>query len=111
MNIMYSPEAFGVVEVDTFDLSSGSYEFDYVTVWQSTDDKRTFYIGADSGCSCPSPFEGVSSLADLDRLNPDNPRPQIEEFFRLGDVHYSHSVANIMKGVNDMVLAVKEAQK
>lgn len=110
MNIKYSPESFGVKEVDEFDLSSGSYEFDYVTVWQSLEDKRAFYIGADSGCSCPSPFEGVQSLEDLERLDPDNPRPQIEGRFNLGDINYSHSAASLMKGINDMVAAVKEAQ-
>ena len=111
MNISYYPQEFGVEEIHEFDLSDGSYQFDYVTVWQSTTDKRTFYVGTDSGCSCPSPYEDVQSLADLERLDPDNPRPQIEKLFRLEEQHYSHSAAALMKGISDMVAAVKEAQK
>lgn len=49
------------------DRSSGSYEFDYMTVFR---DKATgkLYYGTDSGCSCPSPYESVSSLADLEAI-------------------------------------------
>ncbi len=111
MNISYSPAEFGVKEIDEFDLSDGCYQFDYVTVWQSLTDKRVFYIGTDSGCSCPSPYEGVQTLEDLERLDPDNPRPQIEKLFCLDESNYSHSAAALMKGISDMVAAVMEAQK
>lgn len=111
MNISYDPEGFGVKQIDQFDLSSGAYEFDYVTVWQSLTDKRTFYIGSDSGCSCPSPYDDVLNLEDLERLDPDNPRPQIESMFRLDTTNYSHSTADLLKGISDMVALVKEAQQ
>lgn len=108
-SISYDPTEFGVKLIDEFDLSDGCYQFDYVTVWQSIEDSRTFYIGTDSGCSCPSPFEGVSSVQDLERLNPNNPRPQIESAFRLEDTCQFHSAAELNKGISDMVAAVKEA--
>jgi hypothetical protein len=50
--------------VAEMDRSSGSHEFDLMRVFKSKETGRLFY-GADSGCSCPSPFERVSSLADL----------------------------------------------
>lgn len=108
-NISYYPEEFGVKELDQFDLSDGGYRFEYVTVWQSLADPRTLYIGKDSGCSCPSPYEDVQSLADLERLNPDNPKPQIEALFRLDEQNYSHSAAVLNQAVSSMVAAVKEA--
>lgn len=111
MSISYQPEQFGVKEIAEFDLSDGCYQFDYVTIWQSLEEKRAFYIGTDAGCSCPAPYEDVRSLEDLERLNPDDPRPQIEKLFRLDEKHYEHSAAALLKGVSDMVAAVKEAQK
>lgn len=110
MSLSYNPEDHGVRQIDEFDLSDGCYQFDYVTVWQSLTDKRTFYIATDYGCSCPTPYED-QPLDAMERLNPDNPRPQIEQMFRLDDVNYTHSAATLQKGISDMVAAVMEAQK
>lgn len=38
-----------------------AWEFDMFDVWYIGD---RLYWGADSGCSCPSPYEGFTSLAD-----------------------------------------------
>lgn len=66
-NVYYDPEEFGLVGVDNIDYSSGSYEFDTRVVWfhEAT---GVFYTARDSGCSCPSPFEGYIGLDDLDVL-------------------------------------------
>lgn len=61
-NVYYAPEKFGLTTVGELDYSSGSYEFDLTAVW--VDDQKNLYYGDDSGCSCPSPFEGVG-LNDL----------------------------------------------
>lgn len=111
MSIYYSPEDFGMKMIDEFDLSSRSYEFDLVVVWQSLTDKRALYIGADSGCSCPTPFEDVRGVEDLERLDPDNPLPQIETMFQFNSINYSHTTAELLKGVSEMVLEVKEVQR
>lgn len=62
-DIWYSPERFGLELVGYVDFSSGMYEFDYSAVWYRAADDAWFY-GTDSGCSCPSPFDGrgVESL-------------------------------------------------
>src|SRR3990167_8896521 len=51
-----------VAELDT----GGSYDFDKVVVWRRKIDGAYLWL-ADSGCSCPSPFEdyGVDDLKSL----------------------------------------------
>lgn len=65
-NVYYNPEKFGLTTVGELDYSSGSYEFDYTAVW--VDDQKNLYYADDSGCSCPSPFEGLG-LNDLTKAN------------------------------------------
>lgn len=56
-----------------------SYEFDEASVWQH-EDTRDLIIAADSGCSCPTPFEDlelkgatfVASLVDFDKFIEEN---------------------------------------
>ncbi|GIG27142.1 DUF7574 domain-containing protein [Cellulomonas denverensis] len=57
MNLYYDPEKFGLTTVGELDYSSGAYEFDLTVVW--VDEARHLYYADDSGCSCPSPFEGT----------------------------------------------------
>ena len=61
----YQPEKFGLTPIGELDASE-SYEFNIVAVWQHTDGR--FFVGSDSGCSCPSPFEDFTSLDDLTEL-------------------------------------------
>ena len=37
------------------DISEPDYPFDLLGLWRDSDNK--FYLGTDSGCSCPSPWE------------------------------------------------------
>jgi hypothetical protein len=46
---------------------AGSYEFNTLLVLQNKKTKQVFYA-QDSGCSCPVPFEGFQSEADLTRV-------------------------------------------
>lgn len=56
-----------------------SYEFDEAYVWQH-EDTGDVIIGADSGCSCPQPFEDttlqdvefIASLVDFDKFIEEN---------------------------------------
>jgi hypothetical protein len=50
VSIYYDPEKI--------DWSSGRYEFDLTVVWRRESDGK-FVYAEDSGCSCPSPFEGT----------------------------------------------------
>ncbi|MFZ2992459.1 MAG: hypothetical protein WA061_01975 [Microgenomates group bacterium] len=66
-NPYYNPEKCGLEIVAQIDLSSGSYEFDYIVVWKAKNGK--IYTASDSGCSCPTPFEDFHSLSDLTEMN------------------------------------------
>lgn len=56
------PEKFGIKPIGEFEWSEPDYSFDFTVVWQSLEDPTLFYWAQDSGCSCPSPFEGFTSL-------------------------------------------------
>lgn len=64
-NVAYSPEAFGLTELANVDVAD-NYEFNAVIAWQHLD--GSIYWASDSGCSCPTPFEGYISLADLNKI-------------------------------------------
>lgn len=69
-NPYHNPESCGLELVGTIEYSSDGYDFDTRAVWRVLADGR-FVTGRDSGCSCPSPFENVRGLADLEPLDLD----------------------------------------
>lgn len=58
-NPYYNPEEHGLRIVGAVEFSSGAYEFDTFVVWQDMEDGKLLYA-ADSGCSCPIPFQDVA---------------------------------------------------
>jgi hypothetical protein len=70
--LYYNPEKFHLTPVGEIEWGSGHYEFDLTVVWQHED--GTFYWAEDSGCSCPTPFEEFTKVADL------NPLTSLSEF-------------------------------
>ena len=60
----YNPEHFGLELVGSIEWDGESYEFNMTAVWKAK--RGEYYIGDDSGCSCPSPFENVTKLEELD---------------------------------------------
>lgn len=56
-NPYYHPEKFGLEIFDDID-DAGSYEFNKTVIWKKLDD-NTLLWDYDSGCSCPSPFDGI----------------------------------------------------
>ena len=58
-NPYYDPKPLGLTVVTSGDDPDAFYSFDMFVVW--TDGKDLFYA-QDSGCSCPSPFEGVEPV-------------------------------------------------
>lgn len=76
-NVYYAPEKHNMQIVGEADVVRESYEFHLVVVWQDKRDGQ-LYAGCDSGCSCPTPFEGVGDprrelkqihrIAELDKL-------------------------------------------
>jgi hypothetical protein len=63
-NPYYKPEAYGLEIVGDIDWDQESYEFNMTVVWK--EGRGKYYIADDSGCSCPSPFENVTSKDELD---------------------------------------------
>ncbi|MER5501359.1 hypothetical protein ABT096_29720 [Streptomyces sp. NPDC002561] len=62
-----TPEKFGLTPVG--ELSADLYyEFSILAVWQRTEDGVLFWE-TDSGCSCPSPFEDMTSVNELRRVD------------------------------------------
>lgn len=62
-DVYSQPEQFGLTLLREIDLYERCYSFDLVVVWWHED--GTIYWGTDSGCSCPSPFEDITSLDQL----------------------------------------------
>jgi hypothetical protein len=63
-NIYYSPQDFGLELVGTMEWSEPNYSFDMLAVWKEK--RGRFWIGQDAGCSCPSPFEDIRDVNELD---------------------------------------------
>jgi hypothetical protein len=61
-NPYYDPEEFGLRKVAEVELSEPCYSFDTLAVWA---DDAGLYLGTDSGCSCPTPFENYSGRGDM----------------------------------------------
>jgi hypothetical protein len=59
-NVYSNPEKHKLKIVAELEYSSGSYEFDTRVVWQGEDGR--LWTARDSGCSCPTPFEGTEEL-------------------------------------------------
>ena len=65
-NIHSSPGDYGLEVLGELDLGGG-WDFDMWVVWWH-EESKTAYWGHDSGCSCPSPFEGYYKLEDLEEF-------------------------------------------
>lgn len=54
-NPYYNPEEFGLTIITDFETEEPCWSFSTVVVWR--DEDNHYWLGYDSGCSCPSPFE------------------------------------------------------
>jgi len=68
-DIYHSPEAHGL-QILAFVQAEPDYNFDMTVAW--LDENGRVFVGQDSGCSCPSPFEDYHSVADLDLVTAQN---------------------------------------
>lgn len=98
LNPYYDSDTLSL-EIISFERSSGSYEFDTLCFW-ATQDGRVF-TAQDSGCSCPTPFEGYAGkalddiLSGLERVGSVN---QAETTFDSWNVNDGY---NVYLGVDD----------
>lgn len=63
-DIYYNPEEFGVETIGSINLREPDYSFDILLVQRDLLTGK-FYVNFDSGCSCPSPFEGFTTKESL----------------------------------------------
>jgi hypothetical protein len=68
VNIDYEPEQFGLEKLHDLDRSTGVYEYDRMLILRDTTTGAIF-TAEDSGCSCPTPFEGMGR-DDLSEVKP-----------------------------------------
>lgn len=91
------PEKFGIKTIGEVEWDDESYSFNITAVWQSEEDPKLFYWASDSGCSCPSPFEGFTSLEgdSVDEVHKGTKRDVIafllEELERIKKVNAEYS--------------------
>jgi hypothetical protein len=75
-NIASHPEKFGLRTIKSHDVA-GSCEFDEVVLWRRDSD-GTYWIGHDTGCSCPEPFGGMG----VDDLTQVKTKADVAQFAR-----------------------------
>lgn len=81
-NPYYDPEQCGLKLIHVLDVPNLSYEYSTIIVVQDVASGAVF-MAYDSGCSCPTPFEGVRGLGDMRRIK------TIEQYDRFVDEHRS----------------------
>lgn len=91
INPYYSAAKLGLEQLE-FDRSSGSYEYDTIVFWATKDGR--IYTASDSGCSCPTPFEGYSG-DDLDDI--------LQGLERIGSVEQAEATFDSWRGKSEYV--------
>ena len=76
-NPYYNPESLGLEIVAQLNPYL-SYEFDMVVVWKEIK-SGDLYWAADTGCSCPTPFEDYTSIETLNKFNYDDIKQGVKE--------------------------------
>lgn len=75
----YDPSSIGLTEVAEIDAGDG-YDFNKVTLWRDTEGK--LWAAADSGCSCPTPYENHKWPTDFTEIREERDiRPLIDQMY------------------------------
>lgn len=104
MNVYYYPEDYGLQLVGEFEWTEPCYSFDMLVVWKERDGR--YWIGEDSGCSCPSPFDFITDVNELDGpYTKEGLRKRIDSRIedRAGEDSYSYSKAELKKSASDIM--------
>lgn len=102
-NIYYSPQDHGLEVVGEFDWSEPDWSFDMCVVWKER--RGRYWVGNDSGCSCPSPFEDVYDVNELDGpYTKDGLRKRINFLIEeRQDGYYGYPKAVLKKSASDVL--------
>lgn len=66
-DVYYQPEVFGLTPVGDIEWDNEAWQFHITAVW--VDDAGSIFYATDSGCSCPSPFEGFTALEEVEKAD------------------------------------------
>ena len=80
INPYYNPDELGLVKFD-LDEPGLSYEYNTLCFWATPDGQ--VYSASDSGCSCPTPFEGFSGA---------NQKEVLQSLERVGSVEQAERI-------------------
>jgi hypothetical protein len=108
INPYYNPDKLGLTLL-SFDEPGMSYEYNTLCFW-STGDGRV-YSASDSGCSCPTPFEGYEGAdqkAVLQGLEQIESPEQAEQTFKSWNRDYNGKPFLPQESLNEAVAWVKE---
>lgn len=102
-NDIYStPKKLGLETVGSLDLAEPFYSFDIVLVSRNPETGK-FYVNSDSGCSCPSPFEGIRSVADAGA--PLDAHAAVKEVRRLYNERYDTSFTDDIESLVSRIMS------
>lgn len=101
-DVYYNPEHFGLTKIAEHDLSEPDYSFDLLVAWKNGDG---IFLGTDSGCSCPSPFESFGGVDDL--TGPLTVDQAVEEATSIKGTGYGAGYD--LAGFADFISAIREA--
>ena len=76
-DVYYSPDEFGLETIGEIQWGEQSYDFDLTVLWKRKSD-GDFFMAEDSGCSCPSPFDGINSIDKLTQVTLDGLKTALE---------------------------------
>jgi len=97
------PERYGFETIGEVDWKpEESYHFDMSVVWIETSTGKIF-VGTDSGCSCPRPFEDTESIEDLTEIT----RP-MDLIKYLADVQREKEADQATGAIGELILKVME---
>lgn len=66
-NFYYHPDKSGLIPVGEIEWDHESYQFNITCLWHHPETER-FFMASDTGCSCPTPFEGFNTLEQLEHV-------------------------------------------
>lgn len=96
----YNPERFGLEKIGEFDWDEPCYSFDLCVVWKER--RGRYWVGNDSGCSCPSPFDSVTDINELDGpLTKDGLRKRLDSLIE--ERTYGYPKAVLKKSASEIL--------
>lgn len=88
--------------VGSFDWDDEPYQFKITGVWKES--RGRYYAASDSGCSCPSPFEGMDYVDDKGVHGPYNKTELRAYFDRLIKAEWGYRpTAELMKEIRELL--------